>query len=200
MKIEDLKENVVDFPDRKRDVTLDKLRKKSSYYKDSGAPTDSHPDLRIDWAEELRNKIRKAKANTPLRLVDAEQFPSVKTLTVGAIAYKHNVTVKSIRQQLTKGIRVEKEHTTDARVAKEIALDHIAEYPDYYDRLESVEEGQYEDQIRRRNKLAGKHDGTSNWEIDNNKKKKPAKFVSPKNFANKHKSTLTPTLKRLKDQ
>ena len=69
-----------------------------------------------------------------------EKFSSVKTPTVGAIAYKHNVTVKSIRQQLSKGIKVEKEHTTDARVAKEIALDHLAEYPDYYDRLEAVEE------------------------------------------------------------
>lgn len=69
-----------------------------------------------------------------------EKFPSMKTLTVGAIAHKHNVTVKSIRQQLTKGIKVEKEHTTDHTVAKEIALDHLAEYPDYYDRLETVEE------------------------------------------------------------
>ena len=48
--------------------------------------------------------------------------------------------MKQIRQQLTKGIKIEKEHTTDPEVAKEIALDHIAEYPDYYDRLETVEE------------------------------------------------------------
>ena len=69
-----------------------------------------------------------------------EKFPSVKTPTVGAIAHKHNVTVKSIRQQLTKGIKVELEHTTDKSVAKEIALDHLAEFPDYYDRLETAEQ------------------------------------------------------------
>ena len=68
-----------------------------------------------------------------------EELPSVKTLTVGAIAHKHNVTVKSIRQQLTKGIKIELEHTTDPKVAKEIALDHLAEFPDYYDRLEKAE-------------------------------------------------------------
>ena len=69
-----------------------------------------------------------------------EKLPTVKTPTVGAIAHKHNVTVKAIRQQLTKGIKVEKEHTTDPKIAKEIALDHLAEFPDYYDRLETVEE------------------------------------------------------------
>jgi hypothetical protein len=69
-----------------------------------------------------------------------EKFPSVKTPTVGALAYKHNVTVKSIRQQLSKGIKAEMEHTTDPSVAKEIALDHLAELPDYYDRLEQMEE------------------------------------------------------------
>ena len=68
-----------------------------------------------------------------------ETLPSVKTPNVGAIAYQHNVTVKSIRQQLAKGIRIEKEHTDDPATAKEIALDHLAEYPDYYDRLEQVE-------------------------------------------------------------
>lgn len=80
-----------------------------------------------------------------------EILPSVKTLTVGAIAYKHNVTVKSIRQQLSKGIKVELEHTTDPKIAKEIALDHLAEFPDYYDRLEDVEEEAppgREDQVR----------------------------------------------------
>ena len=68
-----------------------------------------------------------------------EKMPTVKTPTVGAIAHKHNATVKTIRQQLTKGIAVETEHTTDKAKAKEIALDHLSEYPDYYDRLEKVE-------------------------------------------------------------
>ena len=61
------------------------------------------------------------------------------TGTVDAIAKKHNVTVDQIKNQLAKGVKVELEHTSDHSVAHEIALDHLGEYPDYYDRLEQVE-------------------------------------------------------------
>ena len=64
-----------------------------------------------------------------------EEFPTVKTYTVDELAQQHGVDVKAIRQQLAKGIKVEKEHTTTVSQAKDIALDHIAEHPDYYDRL-----------------------------------------------------------------
>ena len=37
------------------------------------------------------------------------------------------------------GIEVEYEHTSNFEVAKEIALDHIAEDPSYYDNLKFVE-------------------------------------------------------------
>jgi hypothetical protein len=61
------------------------------------------------------------------------------TLTLQQIAAKHNVAVDDIRSQLAKGVKVEMEHTDDERVANEIARDHLSEYPDYYDRLEKVE-------------------------------------------------------------
>lgn len=63
----------------------------------------------------------------------------VKTFTPDQLAKKHGVSVEAIQQQLKKGITVELEHTTDKAVAREIALDHIAEYPDYYDRLAKAE-------------------------------------------------------------
>lgn len=44
------------------------------------------------------------------------------------------------QEQLKMGIEVEYEHTTDATVAKKIALDHLAEIPDYYTRLAKMEE------------------------------------------------------------
>lgn len=44
-------------------------------------------------------------------------------------------------EQLDKGVETEKEHTSDPEVAKEIAKDHLAEDPKYYDRLEKMEEG-----------------------------------------------------------
>jgi hypothetical protein len=41
---------------------------------------------------------------------------------------------------LAKGISVEKEHTNDEQVAAEIAMDHLAEDPKYYDKLEKMEQ------------------------------------------------------------
>jgi hypothetical protein len=41
--------------------------------------------------------------------------------------------------QLAKGIEVEMEHTESNIVATKIALDHLAEFPDYYDALEEME-------------------------------------------------------------
>ena len=61
--------------------------------------------------------------------------PGIKEL-----ADKHGVDTKDIMRELTKGIKVELEHTSDAKVAREIALDHINELPDYYTRLAKVEE------------------------------------------------------------
>lgn len=43
-------------------------------------------------------------------------------------------------EQLGKGVRVEKEHTTDTGLATEIAKDHLVEDPKYYDGLEEMEE------------------------------------------------------------
>lgn len=42
-------------------------------------------------------------------------------------------------KQLAMGIEVEMEHTTDKAVAKEIALDHLTEDPNYYSKLQTIE-------------------------------------------------------------
>lgn len=65
----------------------------------------------------------------------------VRTPSVGAIARKHGAPVDAIRAQLAKGIKVEQEHTTDLAAAKEIALDHLNEIPDYYTKLDQMEKG-----------------------------------------------------------
>jgi hypothetical protein len=44
-----------------------------------------------------------------------------------------------IKPQLMKGIKVEMEHTTDVRIATEIAMDHLWEDLKYYDKLASIE-------------------------------------------------------------
>lgn len=59
--------------------------------------------------------------------------------TIEDIAKKHNVSISDIENQLKKGIEVEREHTNNIEMAKEIAMDHLFELPDYYDRLEKIE-------------------------------------------------------------
>lgn len=62
-----------------------------------------------------------------------------KTPSFQEVLRKHRVPYNQLAHQLRKGIKVEKEHTGDLDLAKEIALDHLNEFPDYYDRLEKAE-------------------------------------------------------------
>ena len=59
--------------------------------------------------------------------------------SVENIAECGNVTVEDIIEQLKLGANVELEHTDDPMKAIEIAMDHLAEIPDYYDRLDVME-------------------------------------------------------------
>lgn len=43
------------------------------------------------------------------------------------------------QDELEKGIKVEREHTDDDDLAEEIASDHLAEFPNYYEELEKME-------------------------------------------------------------
>ena len=76
-----------------------------------------------------------------------EKILDVPTATIPEIADKHRVSVKDILDQLKKGLRVEAEHTTDFKTAKEIALDHLNEFPNYYDRLAQAEKSITEDVV-----------------------------------------------------
>jgi hypothetical protein len=62
-------------------------------------------------------------------------------LSLHDIADKFKVSVDKIKSQLQKGVKIESEHTSDKEKAREIAMDHITEFPDYYDRLEKMEKG-----------------------------------------------------------
>ena len=60
-------------------------------------------------------------------------------MTVEDIAKKHGVAVDDIEKQIKIGIEIEQEHTSDEEQAKKIAMDHLVEFPDYYDRLVKME-------------------------------------------------------------
>ncbi len=66
-----------------------------------------------------------------------EQLKSFKT--VEQIAKKHRMDVSFIQKQLDMGEPIEHEHTKNHTLAKEIALQHLDEIPDYYTRLKKME-------------------------------------------------------------
>lgn len=57
---------------------------------------------------------------------------------IQAIIKKHSISAQELSNQLKKGTKVEREHTTNPTVAMKIALDHIDENPQYYDILDTV--------------------------------------------------------------
>lgn len=64
---------------------------------------------------------------------------SKPVMSVQEIADKHGVSVARIQKQLKMGVTVEGEHTTNKEEAEGIALQHLAEKPNYYSELKKVE-------------------------------------------------------------
>ena len=60
-------------------------------------------------------------------------------LSIEDIAKKHGVDVSVIKSQLKIGIKIEMEHTTDPKIAREIAMDHLSEFSNYYTKLRKME-------------------------------------------------------------
>jgi len=122
-------------------ATKAKIDAKVSQITKAAAMTADIVDDKTNDAEEKVVKKEEKKIEGKSDDKEPESFPSVKTPEPDELAKSHDVPVKDIESQLKKGIEVEKEHTTDSKKAREIALDHIKEKPDYYDELEKVEEG-----------------------------------------------------------
>ena len=59
--------------------------------------------------------------------------------TLNDIAKKHKVSLNDIETQAKKGLKVEKEHTSNHKEAMEIVKDHLTEDPKYYDKLATIE-------------------------------------------------------------
>jgi len=60
-------------------------------------------------------------------------------MTVQDLADRHKVDADTIRKAVEKGTKVESEHTDDKSVARQIAMDHVFEDPNYYDKLAKME-------------------------------------------------------------
>ncbi len=115
---------------------------------------DKRYDINIPFVKQANQIIAKTvmrkddfKTSNPTLSVEiavqVDKIPGglAKGLTLNDIATKHNVSIEDITDEFKKGYKVEREHTTDSDVAKEIALDHLFEDPKYYTNLASIEEG-----------------------------------------------------------
>jgi len=84
------------------------------------------------------NEFRKAAVSSGSPSLQKIQFEDVvkggksDKLSVNDIAKKHKISVDNVIDEISMGIEVEMEHTNDKKVAREIAMDHISEYPFYY--------------------------------------------------------------------
>jgi len=72
---------------------------------------------------------------------DADTIPGglAKGKTTKDLANKYNVELSKVKECLTNGIGVEMEHTSDIRYAAEIAMDHLWEDINYYEKLAKIE-------------------------------------------------------------
>jgi len=126
----------------------------------------NHPqyDKILAARKEMKNPMRRGDVHDVMTRVGlAPDFPTkaildyvnetmdeppldAPTMSVEEIADHHGVPVEQIEQQLEIGIEVEMEHTKDPEAAKEIALDHLMEMPNYYDELATIEPHHYTDE------------------------------------------------------
>ena len=87
------------------------------------------------------NRALNRLLNKPVELrkefVQQETLPGKKTLSVYGLSKKHGVSTQMIQYKVKQGTQIELEHTDNKAMAREIAMDHIAELLDYYDRLEN---------------------------------------------------------------
>jgi len=128
--------------------TLRESRKSSRYEDAMMSRMPAHlDDPRVDDEEPKTKKTEPKKATQPVKESSwgayreaalLEAALNVPTSTPEALAKKHGVTLAHIETQLEKGVKIEYEHTTDTKIAREIALDHLGEDPDYYTKLDKA--------------------------------------------------------------
>jgi hypothetical protein len=77
------------------------------------------------------------------------RLPSIRKSDVIPGGLADNVPKSKFDQAaLREGMRVEREHTSSAKIASEIARDHLTEDPQYYQKLKKVEKGDGEGSFR----------------------------------------------------
>lgn len=131
-----------------KEKLLDQVKTITEQYKPID-PDDIFSDVEFEELDEVLEEIEGKNFDD---MIEAEfeetkaedTYEAVDRVSEGytceEIAEMHGVDLDFIMDQLEKGIEIEMEHTDDPEEAKAIAKDHLFEIPDYYDRLEQMEE------------------------------------------------------------
>lgn len=120
---------------------VDKLNPKQFAELRKQAPDNPQVQKRAKKADINLPEIRKEEMTLVQKILE-EMGCSCglkKHSTPEKIAEKHGKSLEYINKQLKAGIKVEHEHTEDTHEAETIALQHLNERPDYYERLKKVE-------------------------------------------------------------
>jgi hypothetical protein len=84
----------------------------------------------------FKGELKKAKVKDIK--VESEELEGGKAdkMTPQNIADKHDIDIKEIQKELEMGVEIEMEHTNSPIKAKEVVMDHLFEFPDYYSNKE----------------------------------------------------------------
>jgi len=138
---EDIKEIVSDFDNLLDEIGLGGgagvgLSLPGGYI--NGAPDSD--DVKKN-SKKLNNKGMSGYEEIDEIAVQVDRIPGglAKGMTLNDIAKHHNISPQTLKNEFIKGYAIEREHTTDISIAKEIALDHLYEDPNYYSKLSKIE-------------------------------------------------------------
>jgi len=93
-----------------------------------------------DYVAERKADVEVSKAEKRNNEVTGDLYAKKKDYIKGGIGDKTDISSLN-QKELKKGIKVEMEHTSNPKIAREIASDHIAEFPKgYYENLAKMEE------------------------------------------------------------
>jgi hypothetical protein len=99
---------------------------------------DFDDDRKKEVGHQANTKDTQNKGYEPVK---EDQIPGglAKGMSLKDIAKHHKISPQTLKNEFIKGYAVEREHTTDVNIAKEIALDHLYEDPNYYSKLSKIE-------------------------------------------------------------
>ena len=66
-------------------------------------------------------------------------------ITIKDLIKKYKISKDEMYNKVVDGIKEEMEHTNEVSIAKEIAMDHLSQDLNYYDKLKKVEKGEFKE-------------------------------------------------------